>query len=333
VVIVTWNSADVLSVTLPALVEQLRDGDELIVADNGSSDATPGVVAELAPAARVVQMGSNTGFAAAVNAGAEAASGELLLLLNPDAVPQPGFRDAIERPLAEDRGWAAWMGLVTSKGGREVNSAGNPVHFTGLAWAGDHGRAPDGIQAREVTSLSGACLAIPLRTFRRLGGLPEPFFLYQEDVDLSLRLRLAGERLGLEPAAVVDHDYEFEGPSKMRWLERNRWAMLLRVYPTPLLVLLAPALLLTELALLPISAAGGWGGQKLRANFDVLRRLPWVLRTRGAIQAGASISAAQFAALLTPDLDSAYFGAAGRSRLLRAALRAYWRVVRMLLGR
>ena len=39
------------------------------------------------------------------------------MLLNPDAVPQPGWREAILRPLADDRGWAAWMGLVTEEGG------------------------------------------------------------------------------------------------------------------------------------------------------------------------------------------------------------------------
>ena len=184
-----------------------------------------------------------------------------------------------------------------------------------------------------MPALSGACLAIPLETFRRLGGFPEPYFLYHEDIDLSMRLRLEGERVGLEPSAVVDHDYEFEGPAKMRWLERNRWAFVLRVYPAPLLVLLAPALLLTELALIPVSIAGGWGGQKLLANLDGLRRLPWALRTRRAIQRQRSVSAADFAAWLTPDLDSPYFGRVGRSRLLRWALRAYWRVVRALLGR
>jgi GT2 family glycosyltransferase len=333
VVIVAWNSAGALATTLPPLIEQLHEGDELIVADNGSSDGTPEFVAELAPAAQVVQMGANTGFAAAANAGAGAASGDLLLLLNPDARPLPGFREAIVRPWVEDRGWAAWMGLVACNGAREVNTAGNPVHFTGLAWAGDHGRPLEGIEPHEVPALSGACMALPLQTFRRLGGFPEPYFLYQEDVDLSMRLRLEGGRVGLEPSAAVDHEYEFGDAAKMRWLERNRWLFLLRVYPATLLVLLAPALLLTELALIPISISGGWGRQKLLANLDGLRRLPWALRTRREVQRQRSISTADFAALLTPDLDSPYFGRAGSSRVLRSALRAYWRVVRTLLGR
>ena len=318
---------------LPALVPLLRDDDELIVADNASEDGTPGLLAELAPAAQVIPMGANRGFATAVNEAARAATGDLLVILNPDATPRPGFREAIARPWVEDRGWGAWMGLVTAKDGGEVNTAGNPVHFTGLAWAGRHGSAPEAIEAGEVPTVSGACLAIPLDSYRRLGGFPDSYFLYQEDIDLSLRLRLEGERVGIEPAAVVDHEYEFEGQQKMRWLERNRWAMVLRTYPGSLLLLIAPALLLTEVALILISIAGGWGRQKLLANLDGLRRLPWNLRTRRQIQARRTISAADFAALLTPELDSPFFGRAGQSRSLRWALRAYWRLVRALLGR
>ena len=331
VVIVTWNSVGELGRTLPPLVEQLREGDELIVADNDSSDGTPGLVADLAPAARVIPMGANRGFGAAANEGAKAAGGDLLLLLNPDATPQPGFRDAIARPWAEEREWGAWMGLVTQNGGREVNTAGNPVHFTGFAWAGDHGGDPSSVSAGEVPTVSGACLAIPLETFRRLEGFPARYFLYHEDVDLSLRLRLEGETLGIEPAAVVDHEYEFEGAQKMRWLEVNRSSVIVRTYPLSVFLLALPALFLTELALIPISVAGGWGRQKLRAQFDRWRRLTWNLRTRREIQANRTISAGEFAAVLTADLDSPFFGRAGSSRVIRGALRAYWRIVRALL--
>lgn len=334
VVIIAFNSREELSRSLPPLVKELRDGDELIVADNGSSDGTGELVAELAPDAKVVELGSNTGFSAAANAGAEAASGELLLFLNPDAMPLAGFREAIARPLSEGRGWDAWMGLIACDEGRAINTCGNPVHFTGFAWAGGHGRLlPADLEADEVPSASGACLALPLETFRGLGGFPAPYFLYHEDVDLSMRLRLQGGRVGIEPGAVVDHEYEFgAGTEKMRWLERNRWAFVLRVYPAALLAALAPALLLTELALIPISIAAGWGRQKLLANLDGILRLPWTLRSRREVQRRRTVSAAEFAFWLTPDLGSPFFGGAGRSRLLRWGLRAYWRAVGALLG-
>ena len=150
--------------------------------------------------------------------------------------------------------------------------------------------------------------------------------MYHEDVDLSLRLRLAGGRLGVEPTAIVDHDYEFaKGPDKWRALERNRWATIVRCYPGRLLFVLAPALLATELALLIVAAAGGWLPQKLRGTAEALRRLPGLLRERRAIQATRAIPAGEFARWLTPDLDSPYLGRAGRLSPLRWALRAYWR--------
>jgi N-acetylglucosaminyl-diphospho-decaprenol L-rhamnosyltransferase len=321
--------------TVGAIAGELRDGDELIVVDNGSADGTPDAVRESAPGATLLEVGENLGFAAGSNRGAAISSGELLLFLNPDAVVGPGFRDGIEAPLAERRGWTAWQGLVTADGGRTINSRGGEVHFTGIAWAGGAG-AELTESAVETDSepgfVSGACLAIPARDFEASGGFAEEFFLYHEDVDLSLRLRLAGGRLGVESAARVDHDYEFEkGPGKWRRLERNRWATVIRTYPAALLVLLAPALLATELALVPISIAGGWYAQKLASWLDVLRWLPRLRRQRRAIQATRRITPAAFARALTPSLDSAYLGAAGRSRVLRAMLRVYWSAVLALL--
>jgi GT2 family glycosyltransferase len=333
VLIVAWNSREELARTLPALLPELGEGDELIVVDNESGDGTPEAVAALAPAARVVRSGRNAGFAAGCNEGAAQARGDLLVVLNPDAAPRPGFGEAIRRPWMDGRGWVAWQALVANGDGATINSAGNPVHFTGIVWAGGHGRPLEAAPpAGEVAALSGACLAIPRREWERAGGFPGRFFLYHEDVDLSLRLRLAGGALGIEPTAVVDHDYEFSAREhKWRWLERNRWAFLIRVYPTSLLVLLAPALLLTELALIPASFAAGWGRQKLAANGEAIRWLPRLLRERRQVQAARTVSAAEFASWLTPDLDSPFIPAVVRSTPARFALRAYWRVVRLAL--
>lgn len=321
---------------LDALGDQLSDGDEIIVVDNASADGTAGAVRSMAPGAVVIETGANLGFAAACNRGAATATGELLCFLNPDAVPAEGWREAIAAPLAEGRGWAAWQALVTAEGGRVVNTRGGVVHFTGIAWAGGAGEPVSSTAADvgEPGFVSGACLALGRDAFAQAGGFPEHYFLYHEDVDLSLRLRLAGGRLGVEPRARVDHDYEFvKGPAKWRYLERNRWATLIRTYPGPLLAVLAPALIATELALIVASIAGGWFGQKLRAWSDLIRWLPRLCRERRTIQRRRTIRARDFAEGLVADLGSPYLGAAGRSRLLRAGLAAYWALARRLLGR
>jgi hypothetical protein len=86
-------------------------------------------------------------------------------------------------------------------------------------------------------------------------------------------------------------------------------------------------------ALLLASAAGGWGGQKLRADAEALAWLPRLLHERRAIQRSRAVTAGEFAAALTADLDSPFIPAAARSVPARLALRTYWRLVRALLGR
>ena len=340
VVIVTYRQGAGVRPTLDALDRELIAEDELIVVDNDSGDGTADIVASNAPRARLIRSGRNAGFPAACNLGAADARGSLLVFLNPDAVPAPGWREAIARP-ADMGEWGAWQALVTSQDGTVVNTHGGVVHFTGIAWAGGAGEALDPTRADGAAAgtapepgfVSGACLAIERERFLALGGFADAFFLYHEDVDLSLRVRLVGGALGVAQGARVDHAYEFDkGPAKWRHLERNRWATLIRTYPPGLLALLAPALLVTELTLVWVALAGGWIGQKLRAWDDTLRSLPRLVRERRQVQATRTIGAAEFARGLTPELDSRYLGAAARSAVLGGLLRGYWALVLRVLG-
>lgn len=335
VVIVTHDSAVDIERSIPALVAELRPGDELIVCDNGSTDGTLAAVRRLAPDAKVIES-TNVGFAAGCNAGASLAAGELLCLLNPDAIVAPGFRDAIELPMLDGRGWAAWQALVSSEGGSVVNTGGGVVHYSGISWAGGAGRpiAAAPREPAEVTYASGACLAIRRGAWEDLGGFSEPYFLYHEDTDLGLRLWLSGMRVGIEPGARCDHDYDFDkGPRKWFYLERNRWATIIRTYPTSLLLLLAPALVATEVAIHLAAAAGGWLPQKLRADLAVVGAIRRLVAERREIQRASRVDAAEFALLLTPELDSDFLGRVGSSALINRLSRAWWRAVLAVVDR
>lgn len=335
VVMVCHDSAGDAPHTLRALMEQFEDGDELVVVDNASSDGTAQAVREAAPAAQVLEPGANLGFAAGCTLGAAQSRAPLLLFLNPDALPSAGCLQALRACAHDQPTWAAWQALVLLPGAREVNTAGNPVHFLGFAWAGGHGRpAPAHGAPREVASASGAALVVRREAWDAVGGFDEQYFMYGEDVDLSLRLRLAGWRIGLVPDARVEHDYAFvKGDYKWFHLERNRWWTVLGVYPTRLLILLAPALAAFELALLLVAWRGGWLAPKVRAQLAVAAALPTILRRRRDVQRGARIAPAAFADGLTGALDSPFLGAAGRSRIVSTVLALYWGAVRRGLGR
>lgn len=332
IVIVAHDSLADLRRALPALVDQLDAADEIVVVDNASRDGLAAALPELAPRATLVALAGNLGFAAGVNRGAERAGGDILVLLNPDAIVAPGWADAIRAPWGGP--WAAWMGLVLMARGDAINTSGGVLHFTGFGWAGQVGRpvseAPEAVRA--VGFLSGACLAIPRRTWTATGGFPEHFFMYCEDVDLSLRLRLSGGTIAVVPDARVWHDYGFDkGDLKWRLLERNRWATVLRTYPAPLLVAVAPALVAAELAVWAAALRGGWGRAKARATFDLARALPRLLAERREVQAAARISAGAFAASMTADLDSPHLGSVADRAVIRRALALYFRGVRALL--
>jgi N-acetylglucosaminyl-diphospho-decaprenol L-rhamnosyltransferase len=333
VVVVCHNSAGDVARSLPSLRAQLRDGDELVVVDNGSTDAA--AVRALAPDAVVMEPHANLGFAGGANLGAKHSSAPLIFFLNPDARVEPGSVQALRDAADARPGWGAWQALVTLPGGDAINTAGNPVHFLGFGWAGGHGRpVPQaGGELREVASASGAALVVRREAWDAAGGFEERYFMYGEDLDLSLRLRCMGWGVGVVPDARIEHDYEFaKGDYKWFYLERNRWWTLLGVYPARLLILLAPALVLFELALLPVAWRGGWLRPKLRAMIAAIAAPATIRARRRRLSAARTISPSQFAAILTADLDSPFLGPVSELRLVRTLSGLYWRACLELSG-
>jgi GT2 family glycosyltransferase len=325
VILVAHQSAAHLPGTLAALQPQLREGDELLIVDNASADSPGG--------GPVLRLASNVGFAGGCNAGAGATSAPLLFFLNPDAVPGPGCLDALRATADAHPRWGAWQALVTLPGGEEVNTRGGEIHWLGVGWSGGFGEpVADARGDAPVGFASGAALVVRREAWEAAGGFDGSYFMYGEDLDLSLRLRLAGWEVGVAGGAVVEHDYEFaKGEGKWFLLERNRWTTVLGAYPAALLLALMPALLAAEAAFFLAAARGGWLGAKARASLAVVRGLPGALRRRAAVQASATVSPSEFAAALTAGLDSPFLGAVAEIRPLAAAQAAYWRLVTRLL--
>ena len=335
VVVVCHDSAAEVVPTLQALRAQLGPGDEVVVVDNASTDRTPDAVRAAAPEATVIESGDNLGFAGGCHAGVRASTAPLILLLNPDAVPALGCVDALRACAIDRPQWGAWQALVTMPDEQIVNTAGNVVHYLGFGWAGECGRPVARIDPRphEVGFASGAALVVRREAWDAVGGFDERYFMYGEDLDLSLRLRLAGWGVGIAPAARVAHDYEFvKGGYKWFHLERNRWWTLLGVYPARLLALLAPALIAFELVLLLAAWRGGWLRAKLRAQAAVLGSIPAMLQRRRTVQATRQTAPRDFADRLAASLDSPYLEGAARVPGVDATQRLYWRAVRAALG-
>ncbi|MGH3080764.1 MAG: glycosyltransferase [Gaiellaceae bacterium] len=132
VVVVAYHSGEALG----RLLDSLEGADEVIVVDNGGdAEAREGVT--------LISPRENVGFAAGNNLGARHATGDALVFLNPDTVVVPGALQELVAPLEDPAIGIVSASLRLLDRPELLNSAGNEVHVTGIAWAGPYGQPAD----------------------------------------------------------------------------------------------------------------------------------------------------------------------------------------------
>jgi|YNPNPStandDraft_1061719.scaffolds.fasta_scaffold77505_2 GT2 family glycosyltransferase len=290
VIIVNHNGRKHLERCLPSLLREDCRNCQIILVDNASTDGSARYVEHFFPQVLVIRNHANLGFGHGSNLGAQCATGEYLVFLNPDTIVEPGWLDTLLAVLEAD----TQVGLATSKilllaDPERINTCGNVVHYTGVTLCRGAGFHKSAFQETgEVDAVSGAAFAIKRKVFEELGGFDERFFLYMEDTDLSWRARLAGYKCLYVPQSIVYHDYTLRfGPAKTFYQERNRYLMLLKSLRWPTLIVLLPALMLAELVT--------WGfvflrerkrlANKLRAYVWIFTHWGQVMQSRRQVQA------------------------------------------------
>ena len=184
--------------------------------------------------------------------------------MNSDAVVDPSCVAALVTALHDPDAGLVCASVRLADDPEVVNAVGNPVHFLYFSWAGGFGDPADRhAEPGTVASITGATFAVRREFWDQLGGFDEKYFLYQEDVDLSMRTWLAGKQVRYVPTAISLHNYEFgRTDAKFYYLERNRLINLLTFPERRTLVRIAPLALGVEFALIATAARGGWARQK-----------------------------------------------------------------------
>jgi GT2 family glycosyltransferase len=204
-VIPHWNRRELLMALLESLRAQERPFDEIIVADNGSSDDSA-AAAERA-GARVLRLGSNLGFAAAVNRGIDAAPAQWVAILNNDVTLDPDWLGALlEAASRENASFATGKILRTGAPGI-IDAAFDELSRGACACRCGSGK-PDGPWWNQPRAIRFAPMTAALfrrDLFREVGPLDESFGSYLEDVEFGLRCALAGRGGVFVPAAVAHH--------------------------------------------------------------------------------------------------------------------------------
>ena len=185
-IVPVWNGRDLVARLLTTLAAQTRPAAEVLIVDNGSTDGAPEVAR--ASGARVIAMGRNAGFAAAVNRGIREAAHPLLAILNSDVELAP---DYLEKLAAVDAPFATGKILSPSgllDGSFDMTCRGATTWRCG---AGRRDAAPFD-QPREIASPPWTAVLYRAEVFRQVGLLEESFESYLEDADFGLRCAVEG---------------------------------------------------------------------------------------------------------------------------------------------
>lgn len=326
-VIVSWDDAEATAAAVDSLLVQTIPLTEVVVVDNHPGNLTARV-AGLSERCRIIRSPDNLGFAGGAALGIRETSSDWVLLLNPDAVAAPDCVDRLLKATDERTGVVGAQLLLPD--GR-ANAGDNPVHLTGITWAGRWGEPAEAGPPRRVASVSGGAMLLRRRAYDVIGGMNEAYFLYHEDVELCWRMRLAGWDVVFQPTALATHDYTFDkGTRKWFLLERNRLRSILTCWSGRALAALMPLLAGTEIVIALQARRGGWWPELRAARRAVWAERAALLRRRRAVQATRRTSDAEIATLMTDELSSPLTTLPAQAAV-NAALRLYGRALRRAL--
>ena len=223
IIMVSYNAAHELENTLAAITGPAAPhvSHEILVTDNGSTDGAAEVAEKLLGSDAVHRLGRNTGFGYAINRTVDRANGDFLLLLNPDARPEPGAIDALlAHLLAHPSDGIVGGRSLTPSGQLDPRSCfGRITPWSLTCWAAgltavarrSRWLAPESLgrwqrdSVRNVDVISGGFLLASAQTWQRLAGFDEVYRIYGEDQDLCLRAKAIGFRPSITPNAVIVH--------------------------------------------------------------------------------------------------------------------------------
>lgn len=240
IVILNWNGAEHLRRFLPSVVSAAPPDVEVVVADNGSTDGSPELLATEFPSVRVVRLDRNYGFAGGYNRALSQVEADYYLLLNSDVETPAGWLEPILDELGREPDVAVVSPKLVSWVDRTkfeyAGASGGFIDFLGYPFCrgrilkqveADEGQYDD---ARDVFWVSGAAFCCRADVFRALGGFDDDFFAHMEEIDLCWRMQLAGYRVRVVPQSTVYHlgggTLTTDSPTKVFYNHRNNLAML-----------------------------------------------------------------------------------------------------------
>ena len=310
VIIPNYNGLRFLHTCLSALRAQSYPAalTEIIIVDDASTDDSVAAIRASFPEVIVVRLARNRGLAAACNAGAAQARGDLLVMLNNDTEVEPGWLAALAAAATACPGAGAIASKMLLFDRRDIlHSAGDVMGSDGIpqnrgVWQKDSGQFDDDLV---VFGGCGGGVAYRREAWEQAGGFDERLFMYLEDVDLAWRLRLAGWDAVFAPAARLYHHLSATGGGVLSsfYTGRNTIWVIAKDMPGPLIRRYFGRIVRAQCRV-AANALRAWRGEaaraRLRGQLAGLAGLPKVLGWRHAVQSTQVLPAEAIDRLLMP---------------------------------
>ncbi len=298
IIIVNYNGERLLDECLQSVEGQEYKNIEIILVDNASADNSVERVQTKFPHVKIIRSDKNLGFAGGNNLGAQSASGEYLVLLNNDTVVDKAWLVELIMTMKENN-----AGLVTSKvitenvpvKYYEMNGSVNFIGYNIMRVFSD---------LSMIFFAGGASLI--LHNDRSGNVFPDEYFLYQEDVFLSWKMRLMGQKVMMSQRSIVHHKGSATTKKQLSlfstfYQERNRLLNTLIFFEAATLIKLFPYLIADGLvkSFLSIIGRGKSFVGILRSYGWIVVHAGWILRERKRIQSERTVNDSEILRLMS----------------------------------
>lgn len=248
----------------------------IYIVDNASTPKTLKYLHDNYPEAKILpRLDGN--YSAANNLGfseAESEECDYLVTVNMDTEMDPAWLSELVAALENnpEAGIAQSKILLFPKTEEEkkhpkINSLGNTIHFLGFGFTSAYGEADREIEGYpEIKGYASGCsFIIRAEVFDKIDGYNEEYYMYHDDLEISLKVKLAGYKIILAPRSIIYHKYEFSRSTKMiYYMERNRYLTIMTFYPAYLMFLIALPLIVMDLGMIFYSMIGGWFKEEMK---------------------------------------------------------------------
>lgn len=301
VVILNYNGEKLLRQFLPSVVQH-SPGAMIVVADNGSTDKSIGVINKEFPSVRVISLEKNYGFCGGYNRALKMVQADNYVLLNSDVEVTEGWLTALEEVLASHANIGAVQPKILSYRRRDhfeyAGAAGGFIDRLGYPFC--RGRVFDKLETdthqyddvRPVFWASGACMIIRSGLYHKFGGLDEDFFAHMEEIDLCWKMQRAGYQIYYCGKSTVYHlgagTLGYGSPAKTYLNFRNGLAMITKHFSTAELLIKLPVRIMLDWAAAVMFLIKGKpenSGAVFRAHAAYLGSIGRVLTKRREIRA------------------------------------------------